>query len=90
MGEIVVIHALSNSGLPEAEFNHWSEFIGGVGLLTESQVQKSFRGIFSGGTVTEDDINKGEQLLEELRPESPLRHRLSDELEELRSLIPSN
>ena len=73
-----------------AEIINGHRVIGGVGLLTESQVQKSFRGLFAGGSVTEDDITKGEQLLEELRPESPLRHRLSDELEELRRLIPAN
>jgi len=31
-------------------------------------------------------LAKGEQLLEELRPESPLRHRLGAELDELREL----
>jgi hypothetical protein len=30
-------------------------------------------------------FDRAEQLLEELRPESPLRHRLTMELEELRS-----
>ena len=35
----------------------------------------------------EQTFDKAEELLEEeLRPESPLRHRLSVELEELRSL----
>lgn len=35
----------------------------------------------------EETFEKAEELLEEeLRPESPLRHRLSVELEELRSL----
>ncbi|MGI9471597.1 MAG: hypothetical protein ACR2NZ_08715 [Rubripirellula sp.] len=36
----------------------------------------------------EGTFDKAEELLEEeLRPESPLRHRLSVELEELRSLL---
>jgi hypothetical protein len=35
---------------------------------------------------TEDDLDRAEELLDELRPESPLRHRLSVELDELRSL----
>ena len=35
----------------------------------------------------EETFDKAEELIEEeLRPESPLRHRLSVELEELRSL----
>jgi len=33
---------------------------------------------------------KAEALLDELRPESPLRHRLSCELEELRELAEQN
>ena len=55
-------------------------------MLTESQVQRSFRGLFTNGNITEDALTKGEELLDELRPESPLRHRLSDELEELRKI----
>lgn len=39
----------------------------------------------------EETFDKAEELLEEeLRPESPLRHRLSLELEELRSLATKN
>jgi hypothetical protein len=33
-----------------------------------------------------ENFDKAEALLEELRPESPLRHRLSNELEELRKM----
>ncbi|MEX1223926.1 MAG: hypothetical protein WEA31_05190 [Pirellulales bacterium] len=36
--------------------------------------------------VTSDALTRAEDLLEELRPESPLRHRLGSELEELRSM----
>ena len=36
--------------------------------------------------ITGDTFVKAEELLEELRAESPLRHRLSNELEELRQL----
>jgi len=43
--------------------------------------------LFNGGTVTADDVAKGEALIEELRAESPLRHRLSIELEELRQRV---
>ncbi len=39
----------------------------------------------------EETFDKAEELLEdELRPESPLRHRLSVELDELRSLAAKN
>ncbi|TWU65972.1 MULTISPECIES: hypothetical protein [Crateriforma] len=54
-------------------------------MLTEATVEKKFRGLVSDPNRTEDAFDKAEELLEEeLRPESPLRHRLSVELEELR------
>jgi hypothetical protein len=53
-------------------------------LLTESEVQRSFRLLFKGGQYNEETFNKAEALLEELRPESPLRFRLATELDELR------
>lgn len=55
-------------------------------MLTEAEVQRSFRNLFAGGEQNMDSFEKGEALLDELRPESPLRHRLSVELEELRRL----
>lgn len=46
-----------------------------------------FRDLMNEPKRTEDTFEKAEELLEEeLRPESPLRHRLSVELEELRTL----
>jgi hypothetical protein len=46
-----------------------------------------FRALMNDPKRDEDTFEKAEDLLdEELRPESPLRHRLSVELEELRSL----
>jgi hypothetical protein len=42
--------------------------------------------MFRGVEVNEESLAKAEALLEELRPESPLRHRLSTELDELRKL----
>jgi len=42
--------------------------------------------LFKDGQVTSDILAKAEALLDDLRPESPLRHRLSCELDELRSL----
>ena len=59
---------------------------GGVRLLTESEVQRSFRNLFKSKDVPPDTFDKAEALLDELRAESPLRHRLSVELEEIRKL----
>ena len=55
-------------------------------LLTEDQVHRSFRNLFSTSEITDEALEKAEELLDELRLESPLRHRLSKELEELRQL----
>jgi hypothetical protein len=53
-------------------------------LLTESQINRSWGKLFRGGDFTEETFDRAEALLDELRPESPLRHRLGAELEELR------
>jgi hypothetical protein len=42
--------------------------------------------LFKSGDWDGDVFDKAEALLEELRPESPLRHRLGCELAELRKL----
>ena len=55
-------------------------------MLTENQVARSWRDLFSGSAFAEDAFEKAEVLLDELRPESPLRHRLGSELEEIRRL----
>jgi hypothetical protein len=56
-------------------------------LLTEATVEEMFRKLISDAKLGEEVFEQAEDLLdEELRPESPLRHRLSQELEELRSL----
>lgn len=56
-------------------------------MLTEAEVQRSFRKLFRKNRVLESDaFEKAETLLDELRPESPLRHRLERELEELRTM----
>jgi hypothetical protein len=54
-----------------------------VALLTESEVQRSFSKLMK-EEMSIDLLDKAEALLEELRPESPLRHRLWVELEEVR------
>ncbi len=60
-----------------------------VNLLTEDQVQRSFRKLFSTPETTESVFEQAEEMLDELRPESPLRHRLAGELEELRKMAVS-
>ena len=61
-------------------------FCGEIALLTEAEVERSFRKLLKGGPFNQEVFEKGEALLEQLRPESPLRHRLTSELEELREL----
>ena len=59
-------------------------------MLTEEQVQRSFRSLFRTTEVSSDSIEKAEALIDQLRLESPLRHRLSEELEELRKICVAN
>ncbi|MEX0818305.1 MAG: hypothetical protein WD070_01895 [Pirellulaceae bacterium] len=58
-------------------------------MLTESQVERSFRKLITAEGLATKTLDKAEELLDELRPESPLRHRLSSELDELREIVPS-
>lgn len=55
-------------------------------MLTESEVSRSWSRLFKENNFTENTFERAESLLEELRPESPLRHRLQNELGELRTL----
>lgn len=55
-------------------------------MLTEQEVSRSWRKLFVKTEITPETFIKAESLLDELRCESPLRHRLSNELEELRQL----
>ena len=55
-------------------------------MLTESEVSRSWNRLFKDGSYTTQSFEKAEILLEELRPESPLRLRLLNELDELRKL----
>ncbi|MCA9235353.1 MAG: hypothetical protein KDA44_07765 [Planctomycetales bacterium] len=55
-------------------------------MLTESEVSRSWQKLFKNGAVTAESFERAELLLEELRGTSPLRHRLQNELEELRTL----
>ena len=54
-------------------------------MLTEQEVVRTWARLFK-GEITSENIAKADALLEELRPESPLRHRLGNELDELRLL----
>ncbi len=58
-------------------------------MLTEAEVQRSYRQILRKSSNDQDALDKAEALLDELRPESPLRHRLLTEIEELRKLAAS-
>ena len=59
-------------------------FSKGSRLLTEQQISRSWRKLFSTSPLDEQTFEKAAALLDELRPESPLRHRLGNELHELR------
>ena len=54
-------------------------------MLTEQEVTRNWSQMFKGSNFDSATFDRAELLLEELRPESPLRHRLMHELEELRS-----
>lgn len=58
-------------------------------LLTEAEVQKKFRTLFTSPEVTPVALEKAEQLIDQLRFESPLRHRLTEELDEIKKLAPT-
>ena len=54
-------------------------------MLTEQEISRTWRSLFRGAPGCTDELfAKAEELLDELRPESPLRHRLGAELDELR------
>ncbi|WP_148071793.1 hypothetical protein [Bythopirellula goksoeyrii] len=54
-------------------------------MLTENEVSRTWSRLFKDG-LTEDAFDNADNLLSELRPESPLRHRLELELGELRKM----
>lgn len=55
-------------------------------MLTEQQIARDWRNLFhcNPEEVCEETFERAEGLLEKLRAESPLRHRLGAELTELR------
>jgi len=75
----------------DGDFFTWGKrisFIKRCGLLTEQEISRSWRSLFRNKGVTEETFAQAERLLDELRPESPLRHRLEAELDELREKKP--
>jgi hypothetical protein len=59
-------------------------------LLTEQEITRAWRSLFRNVKLNEDIFKRAERLLEELRPESPLRHRLENELKEIREKNSAN
>ena len=55
-------------------------------MLTESEIQKNFVKLVKNRDTDMDALDKAEALLDELRLESPLRHRLETELDEIRKV----
>jgi hypothetical protein len=57
---------------------------GDTHLLTESEVERSFNRLFKKKEINAENLAKAESLIDQLRPESPLRFRLEAELSQLR------
>lgn len=55
-------------------------------MVATHQVSLRWRELFRPGNINEETFQKAEKLLETLRPEDPLRHRLYQEMQEIRRL----
>ncbi len=55
-------------------------------MLNEHEVLIGWRQLFTNKMITTQSLDRAKALIDELRAESPLRHRLSTELNELRTL----
>ncbi|MCX7426512.1 MAG: hypothetical protein NTW96_12930 [Planctomycetia bacterium] len=55
-------------------------------MLTEQEISRSWAKLLARGNCNDESLDKAEVLLDELRPESPLRRRLAKELIELRQM----
>ena len=55
-------------------------------MLTEQQIERDFRRLFSDTESSSEAFGRADELISQLRPESPLRYRLDTELDELRKL----
>ena len=58
----------------------------GNALRTEQEIARSWSGLFNGQDLNDSIFAQAEELIDSLRPESPLRHRLDAELTELRAM----
>lgn len=58
-------------------------------MLTELEVSRSWRKLFTKPVFNDELFDRAEALLDEIRPESPLRHRLQRELDEFRTMAKS-
>ena len=58
----------------------------GNALRTEQEIARSWSGLFNGQDLNDSIFAQAEELIDSLRPESPLRHRLDAELAELRAM----
>ncbi len=59
-------------------------------MLTEHEVSRSWHQLIKGGIQSAEVLDSLERLIDELRPESPLRRRLSCELSEIRKMAIAN
>ena len=57
-------------------------------MLDEHEVMIGWRQLFFQKEITPKSLDKAKALIDQLRAESPLRHRLTGELNELRKLHP--
>lgn len=55
-------------------------------MLDERDATRMWQRLFRGQAVTSQTLAEAESVVDNLRPESPLRLRLSQELEEIRAL----
>lgn len=55
-------------------------------MLTEQEISRSWVKLLCNSNRNDETFGKAEALLNALRPESPLRHRLASELKELKQL----
>jgi len=56
-------------------------------LANENYVSVQWQNLFNGESITKETLERAEELVEELRPESPLRFRLTAELDEIRAMV---
>lgn len=55
-------------------------------MISEHAAHAKWRNLFGNGSITAQTLQEADELLEQLPPESPLRSRLTNELDEIRRL----